>query len=117
MIAFTLLFGICSEGAIAAGENAALKGTAVSKFKGPDLALMKAKVDQALKAETDGETLEWRNAETGAAGTVTPLARFSASGLACRRLRIVSTYRETNGAGVYRFCEKPAGQWKLVGPD
>ena len=32
-------------------------------------------------------------------------------------LRITNVYREQKEQGVYKFCEKPAGKWKLVGPD
>ncbi len=88
-----------------------------SSFNKDDTALMMARVDQALKAEKDGETLEWKNEATPASGSVTPLARFTADGLACRRLRIVNIYGSNKAQGVYRFCEKPAGKWKLVGPD
>ena len=39
------------------------------------------------------------------------------NGLSCRRLRITNVYGEQKEQGVYKFCEKPAGKWKLVGPD
>ena len=88
-----------------------------SSFSKEDTALMMARVDQALKAEKDGETLEWKSDATPASGSVTPLARFTADGLPCRRLRIVNVYGSNKAQGVYRFCEKPPGKWKLVGPD
>jgi surface antigen len=88
-----------------------------SSFNKDDTALMMARVDQALKAEKDGETLEWKNDATPASGSVTPLARFTSDGLACRRLRIVNVYGSNKAQGVYKFCEKPPGKWKLVGPD
>jgi hypothetical protein len=91
--------------------------TPFAKFSKEDSALMMAKVDQALKAEKDGETLEWKNPATPASGSVTPLARFTADGLACRRLRVANAYGDLKAEGVYRFCEKPAGKWKLIGPD
>ena len=88
-----------------------------SSFSKEDTALMMARVDQALKAEKDGETLEWKSDATPASGSVTPLARFTSDGLACRRLRIVNVYGSNKAQGVYRFCEKPPGKWKLIGPD
>jgi len=91
--------------------------TPLAKFSKEDSALMMARIDQALKAEKDGETLEWKNEATPASGSVTPLARFTSDGLACRRLRIVNVYGSNKAQGVYRFCEKPPGKWKLVGPD
>ena len=106
-----------------AGPAQAVRGydnfsnTPLGKFSKEDSALMMARVNQALKAEKDGETLDWKNEATPASGSVTPLARFSADGLSCRRLRIVNVYAELKAQGVYRFCEKPAGKWKLIGPD
>jgi surface antigen len=117
LMALLLLAGCLVEGAVAAGEYAVLKNTVVSKFNAADLALMKSTVDEALAAEKDGETLDWKNDRTSAGGSITPFARFDANGMACRRARVVSTYRARTGSGVYRFCEKPAGQWKIVGPD
>lgn len=101
----------------AAGADAALKNTPSSKFNEADYALMKARVDEALKAEKDGETLAWKNDKSGALGAVTPVNRLTWNDLPCRRLRIVNTYGSTTGRGVYKFCEKPPGRWKLVGPD
>jgi hypothetical protein len=43
--------------------------------------------------------------------------RLEWNGLACRRLQIHNVYGDLKAQGVYKFCEKPAGKWKLVGPD
>jgi len=91
--------------------------TPMSKFSKEDAALMMENVNQALKAEKDGDKLDWKSATTPASGSVTPLARFTADGLACRRLRVLNAYGDLKNEGVYRFCEKPAGKWKLIGPD
>ena len=90
--------------------------TPLAKFSKEDAAMMMARVDEALKAEKDGEKLEWKNAASPAYGSVTPLARFSNGGVACRRLRVMNAYGELKNEGVYKFCER-AGKWKLVGPD
>jgi surface antigen len=100
-----------------AGENKILRGTVVSKFDAEDLALMKASVGKALTSAEDGITQAWKNDKTGASGSVTPLGRLASNGLECRRVRIVNELGRTTREGVYRFCEKPPGQWKLVGPD
>jgi hypothetical protein len=89
--------------------------TPMSKFSKEDAALMMENVNRALKAEKDGDKLDWKSATTPASGSVTPLARFTADGLACRRLRVLNAYGELKNEGVYRFCEKPAGKWKLIG--
>lgn len=109
-------------GALAAPAHAVrgydnFSNTPLAKFSKEDSALMMTRVNQALTAEKDGETLEWKSDATPASGSVTPLARFTSDGLACRRLRIVNAYGSNKAQGVYRFCEKPPGKWKLIGPD
>lgn len=114
----TLAFAAASAGpahAVRGYDN--FSNTPLAKFSKEDSALMMTKVNQALKAEKDGETLEWKNEATPASGSVTPLARFSADGMACRRLRIVNVYDSLKAQGVYRFCDKGGGKWKLMGPD
>jgi surface antigen len=111
------LLGLAAGAAQAVSGYDTFNKMPASSFSKEDTALMMARVDQALKAEKDGETLEWKNDATPASGSVTPLARFTSDGLACRRLRIVNAYGSNKAQGVYRFCEKPPGKWKLIGPD
>ena len=111
------LLGLQAGAAQAVSGYDTFNKTPMARFSKDDTALMMARVNQALKAEKDGETLEWKNDATPASGSVTPLARFTSDGLSCRRLRIVNVYDNNKAQGVYRFCEKPAGKWKLVGPD
>ena len=112
-----VLLGLLAGAAQAVSGYDTFNKMPASSFSKEDTALMMARVDQALKAEKDGETLEWKNDATPASGSVTPLARFTSDGLACRRLRIVNVYGSNKAQGVYKFCEKPAGKWKLIGPD
>ena len=116
-LALAALIGLVPAAAQAVRGYDNFNATPLAKFSKEDAAMMMARVDEALKAEKDGQTLEWKNPATPASGSVTPLARFSADGLACRRLRVANAYGDLRAEGVYRFCEKPAGKWKLVGPD
>jgi surface antigen len=111
------LAGVLIGSAHAAGTVAVGRRTPIERFTAEDSALMKARVTEALNAEKDGETLEWQNDKTRASGSVTPLNRLTWDGLTCRRLRIVNVIPGNRGEGVYKFCEKPAGRWRLVGPD
>ena len=116
-LAAAALLGLAAPAAHAVRGYDNFNATPFAKFSKEDSALMMAKVDQALKAEKDGEKLDWKNPATPASGSVTPLPRFTADGLACRRLRVANAYGDLKAEGVYRFCEKPAGKWKLIGPD
>ena len=88
-----------------------------AKFNDDDFALMKTQVDAALKSPTEGQTLDWKSTKTPASGSVVPMNKLTWNGLPCRRLRITNMYGEQKAQGVYKFCEKPAGKWKLAGPD
>jgi surface antigen len=116
-LSIAALLGLLAGAAQAVSGYDTFNKMPASSFSKDDTAMMMARVDQALKAEKDGETLEWKNEATPASGSVTPLARYSADGLSCRRLQIVNVYGSNKAQGVYRFCEKPAGKWKLLGPD
>jgi surface antigen len=104
-----------------ANAASALKSTTeampATKFNEQDRALMMARVNQALGADKEGEILEWKSDSTPASGSVKALNRLQWNGMACRRLQIYNAYGEVKAQGVYKFCEKPAGKWKLVGPD
>ena len=101
----------------AAKRQGATEGLPMTKFNDEDRALMLANVHQALGAEKEGETIEWKNEKTPASGSVKALNRLQWNGLACRRAEISNAYGDLKATGVYKFCEKPAGKWKLVGPD
>ncbi len=94
-----------------------LKDGPAAKFNDDDFALMKVQVDAALKSTNEGEVLDWKSTKTPASGSVVPMNRLTWNGLSCRRLRITNVYDNQKAQGVYKFCEKPAGKWKLVGPD
>ena len=111
-----LLLGL-SGMADAAKRQGATEGLPLTKFNEEDRALMLSHVYQALGAEKDGEIVEWKNDKTPASGSVKALNRLEWNGLACRRAQISNVYGDLKAQGVYKFCEKPAGKWKLVGPD
>jgi len=116
----TAIAALCaglSGPASAAGGQAALDQTPGGKFNKEDYALMMARVNEALRADKDGETLDWKNDKTPASGSVTALERLVSEGVPCRRLRIHNAYGDLKAQGVYKFCEKRPGQWKLVGRD
>jgi len=94
-----------------------LKDGPGAKFNNDDLALMMARVDTGLKSPTEGDVLDWKSDKTPASGSVVPLNKLTWNGMSCRRLRITNVYGEQKAQGVYKFCEKPAGKWKLVGPE
>jgi len=111
----SLAVALCTP-AHALGPQDNLKNAPGTKFNDADLALMKARVDEALKSDKEGEVLEWKNDKTGSSGSVVPMNRLQWNGLECRRLRIANAHADLKAQGVYKFCQKD-GKWKLVGPE
>ena len=87
------LFAALAAPAHALGPQDGLKNTPGAMFNSEDIALMKAQVFAALKAEKDGETLAWKNDKTGASGTVVPMNRLTWNGLSCRRVQIANAFK------------------------
>ncbi|WP_310386460.1 RT0821/Lpp0805 family surface protein [Roseateles sp.] len=94
----------------------AMNSSAFSRFSAADQALMRVQVDQAIAAETEGQSFEWKNDKSRASGVVTALARNQFKGLECRNLRIQNSWGNQRDDGVFRFCQQPGGQWGLTGP-
>ena len=101
----------------AAGEVAVFRDTVIARFSEADTRMMFASIDTALKTGQEGVPLDWRNDKTGASGSVVPLNRLRWNELDCRRVKITNRHGSMTGESVYRFCEKPKGAWKMVGPD
>ena len=102
---------------LAAGEVPVFKDTVITKFNAEDTRLMLERVDTALKSGQQGVPLAWRNDKTGASGTATPLDRLRWNDLDCRVVKITNRHGSMTGESTYRFCEKPKGEWKMVGPE
>lgn len=86
----------------------------MSRFNDADNQLFMATVNKALTDGTDGETLNWKNERTPAAGSVTMQKAYVSKGMPCRDLLIANSYKTLKGEGVHTFCKDSAGKWKLV---
>ncbi|WP_263571518.1 hypothetical protein [Roseateles oligotrophus] len=93
-----------------------MNNSAFSRFGVADQALLRAQIDKAVVAETDGQTFEWKSDKSRASGVVTALARAKFKEKDCRSLRIQNSWGNQRDEGVFRFCAQPAGKWLLVGP-
>ncbi len=134
-------FGLNKEevGAILGGAGGALLGSQVGDGKGQivavavgtllgsslgrqigasldkaDLAYYNQASQKALETVPPGQTLPWRNPESGVSGTITPAQYYqTASGQYCREYTqtIVIGGRTEEGYGV--ACRQPDGRWKI----
>lgn len=108
------------KGQTAATIAGTLLGAAVGSSIGSsldkaDMAAYNSTSQRALETAPAGQTLPWRNPQTGNSGTVTPAAPYqTSSGQYCREYTqtIVVGGKRQEGHGT--ACREPDGTWKIV---
>ncbi|WP_353621276.1 RT0821/Lpp0805 family surface protein [Labrenzia sp. R4_1] len=103
----------------------AISGCTASALVGPgtgsglarsDQTMAEATFQNALEKSLSGKTSSWRNQETGASGSVTPVRTWKTrSGVYCRAYRenillASGTRRQDNGTA----CRNKSGKWLLA---
>jgi surface antigen len=91
-----------------------LKDAPARYFTDEDWNLAKAAVESALTNAEDGETVEWKNPDSGHHGNITPVATRTTDGRTCRDLLIRNYANSREGGGTYEYCQQPAGTWGLT---
>ena len=89
--------------------------TPAGNFSEKDWDILRAMGVKALEYEGRGQPFSWNNPKSGNSGTFVPMERENVSGAACRDLAI--SIADTKGriaSGLYRFCQKPDGEWQRV---
>jgi surface antigen len=94
-----------------------LQGSAISEFTDSDWEVFKREGVKVLEDGADGVTVDWENPETGAHGSIKPLATFMYEGRPCRTTAFRNfSRRGTKGQSVQTVCLQSDGTWKLA-PD
>lgn len=101
----------------AQGGYLGLKDTPISEFSEEDLSLFGKAHSEALEDRADGDTVSWKNPDTGASGTITPLKTDRIDGRECRLLRIINSAGGRTGDSRFWYCKQPDGLWKIVSPE
>ena len=91
-----------------------LEYSPVRFFTNKDWEIAKEAARTALNDKTDGETVSWKNPETGNYGSLTPLTTVTKKGMKCRLLHIMNHANNLDGQAKYEFCQKPDGKWKAA---
>jgi surface antigen len=102
-----------AQPALAQNWVALLKNTPAERFDKEDLRIFMATSDQALDGTPDGETLTWKNPETGHHGDITVLKSFESKGRACKDLRVRNEADGRKGDNKLNWC-KADGKWRLL---
>ena len=84
-------------------------------FNDEDWRLVRAAVDDALENKQAGETVTWKNQDTGSHGQITPLESFEKYDTACRRVRMTNEANNIKATRIVDLCkDKSSGEWKIA---
>ena len=103
--------------AVAVGTMAgAALGSEVGKsLDRADRLAMRRSTQTALEKNRTGAASEWRNPDSGNAGTVTPTRTYrTEAGRYCREYRQTITVGGRTEEGYGRACRQPDGSWRIV---
>ena len=129
IIAAAFLLGACANDGqgqkqtggtlIGAGLGAlagAFLGSEVGKsFDRADKAAMERSTQRALETAPSGQTVAWRNPDSGNSGTITPEPAVQrASGEFCREYQQTITVAGRSEQAYGTACRQPDGSWKIV---
>lgn len=106
-----LMFSI--PGALLASNWQWLKDTPVMSFDERDWELLQETINQTLDEDSDGESRQWNNPETGNSGTVQVLDTRDTDTGHCRNLVISNSASPKKGVTRLNYCRQLDGQWKI----
>jgi surface antigen len=80
-----------------------------------DLAAYNAASQRAMETGQPGQTLPWKNTQSGNYGTITPAAYYqNSSGQYCREYNQTITVGGQRQSGHGTACREPDGTWRIV---
>ncbi len=85
-----------------------------ASFTEKDWELVKATADDLLNNHKDGESLTWKNEESGFNGKLTVLNTFRDFGTICRRMKVFSDAITVSATRVVNVCKNKEGLWKVL---
>lgn len=85
-----------------------------ASFTEKDWELVKAAADDLLDNHKDGESVTWKNEESGFNGKLTVLNTFRDFGTTCRRMRVFSDAITVSATRVVNVCKNKEGLWKVL---
>ncbi len=83
-------------------------------FTEKDWELLRGAAKDLLDNHKDGESVSWKNEETGYNGKLTVLKTFADFGTTCRRMKVFSDAIELSATRVVNACKNKEGLWKIL---
>jgi surface antigen len=104
---------LVSQATLASANLRWLDYSPVRHFTDKDWDMARAAAKEALENSADGMAVEWKNPDSGAHGSMTPLTTRQLDGRTCRDLKIRNHAARLEGGGTYEFCQQPDGEWAV----
>jgi surface antigen len=80
-----------------------------------DVAYSQRSMQQGLETSQSHRSTAWRNPDSGASGTITPVNTFqSSTGQNCREFQQTITVGGRTEEGYGTACRQPDGSWKII---
>jgi len=90
-----------------------LRAAPIASFNDRDIDMMMENFQDAMDNNSDGQSREWRNGESGHHGVVTPLDTSEYGGSFCRTVRIENYGDNSHAVTRLRFCKSSDGTWQV----
>jgi surface antigen len=83
-------------------------------FTEKDWELLRTAARDLLDNHKDGESMSWKNEESGYNGKLTVLNTYEDFGTTCRRLKVFSDAIEVSATRLVNMCKNKEGVWKIL---
>ncbi len=83
-------------------------------FTEKDWELLRTAAQDLLDNHKDGESMSWKNAESGYNGKLTVLKTYAEFGTTCRRMKVFSDALEVSATRIVNMCRNKEGVWKIL---
>ena len=83
-------------------------------FTEKDWELIRTAAKDLLDNTKDGESMSWKNEESGYNGKLTVLNTYADFGTTCRRLSVFSDAIEVSATRLVNMCKNKEGLWKIL---
>ena len=88
----------------------------VNHYSAEDIEIVRPVIREALENGTNGEAVEWRNADSGHSGSITPLSDTEQNNRRCRQTRFTSFTQGEQAVSEFFLCRQPDGVWAVEEP-
>jgi surface antigen len=109
----TLLSAFATTTTVAQNINFLHRGP-VAYLDDVDKQILSDTFNAALNEVEDGESVAWRNPDSGSEGTIEILDTHEDYGTTCRTVRTATKAGGREGGGIYRLCRADDETWQFA---